>query len=345
MDYELQCWGQENLKEYWQQDPNRTWPETHLPWVVISKRGNREIIEFSSKNRSEAMAFMLEHLVQENYSKWKDEVIETFGLSTEVIHEILLRYILTPKERELLSDYYDGGLKLKRGGTRMTSEARQGASAPQQKALLGLEGVAPASPGWRAKVTLGKTSKFPSISRDAQEKIRHLYLEERLSSLEIAKKLGIRLRLVTSAIARMGIARSFKEAASITKERGYSPACGEASHAWKGGRYKLQGYVHVYVPEHPRVKDSRNPSRRYVAEHIIVWEQVHQRLLPKNWVVHHINGIKADNRPENLVAYPKKRHDHLIPEMAHRIRALEIETQQLRKALEDSQLIMYLNEN
>jgi len=55
--------------------------------------------------------------------------------------------------------------------------------------------------------------------------------------------------------------------------------------------------------------------------------------------------VKADNRPDNLVAYPKQKHFELIPGMAGRIRRLEIENRQLRRALEDSQMMFYIGEN
>jgi len=167
--------------------------------------------------------------------------------------------------------------------------------------------------------------RHPNISAEADYEIRQLYLREKLSSIEIAKRLGVRLRLVTSAITRMDIARSFKEAARITKENGYSPVRGEQSHAWKGGWHNQGGYIYVYAPNHPRVKGSKDPNRRYIAEHILIWEQVHQRRLPPNWVVHHINGIKTDNRPENLAALKPNSHSTrtLVNLAQERIRALE----------------------
>ncbi len=64
---------------------------------------------------------------------------------------------------------------------------------------------------------------------------------------------------------------------------------------WKGGRIIHEGYVALYLPEHPRAK-----SNGYVLEHIIVIEKKLNRVLIKGENVHHINGVKDDNRPENL---------------------------------------------
>ena len=70
-------------------------------------------------------------------------------------------------------------------------------------------------------------------------------------------------------------------------------------YAWKGGKYLgSRGYMFVYSPDHPFQN-----SQKYVLEHRLVMEKYLGRYLRPKEVVHHINGIKDDNRIENLMLF------------------------------------------
>lgn len=76
---------------------------------------------------------------------------------------------------------------------------------------------------------------------------------------------------------------------------------GEQNNKWKGGRIldKTTGYVWIRKPDHPRSKSMHG----YVLEHILVMEKHLGRYLFHGEVVHHKNGIRDDNRHENLELY------------------------------------------
>lgn len=68
---------------------------------------------------------------------------------------------------------------------------------------------------------------------------------------------------------------------------------------------KNRGYTMIHVPSHPKAN-----YHGYVGEHTLTMEKTLGRYLEGKEEVHHINGIRHDNRPENLELM-KSRSDHL----------------------------------
>lgn len=74
---------------------------------------------------------------------------------------------------------------------------------------------------------------------------------------------------------------------------------GEKSTGWKGGFYYRYGYKYIWLPK----EDFYYPmvcKKPYVAEHRLVMARHLNRCLHKWEIVHHKNGIRDDNRIENL---------------------------------------------
>jgi hypothetical protein len=85
----------------------------------------------------------------------------------------------------------------------------------------------------------------------------------------------------------------------VDKKRFCSRACLSASKKIDGpGSRSLRpdGYILVYYPTHP----DASPGNRSVLEHRLVAEEKYGRRILPTEHVHHINGIRNDNRPENL---------------------------------------------
>lgn len=73
---------------------------------------------------------------------------------------------------------------------------------------------------------------------------------------------------------------------------------GDKSYHWKGGRKQQEGYTLLYYPDHPFAN-----SKGYIPEHRLVMEGHLGRPLLSTEAVHHINGIRNDNRVENLALF------------------------------------------
>jgi hypothetical protein len=80
---------------------------------------------------------------------------------------------------------------------------------------------------------------------------------------------------------------------------------------WTGGRFiDKSGYTKVWCPGHPSKK-----KNGYVPEHRLIMEKYIGRYLEKWEEVHHVNGIKDDNRIENLELLPRLEHNTKVQEI------------------------------
>lgn len=87
--------------------------------------------------------------------------------------------------------------------------------------------------------------------------------------------------------------------------KGHQYKKGSQNNRWKGGQYfDSKGYKFIKHPDHPNAR-----KNGYVAESHLVISKVLKRPVDTRFeVVHHLNGIKTDNRPENIEIKTRKQH-------------------------------------
>lgn len=116
---------------------------------------------------------------------------------------------------------------------------------------------------------------------------------------------------------------------------------GPNSPAWRGGGGIYGGYRYLYFESlSPKEQElfasmaTKNKHAKYIAEHRLVVARRLGRPLTKEEKVHHVNGVKSDNRDANLSltndADHKKEHWKVLKE----IKRLRIENMILREKLE-----------
>jgi hypothetical protein len=71
-------------------------------------------------------------------------------------------------------------------------------------------------------------------------------------------------------------------------------------------RVSKDGYLRMYSGKHPHAN-----GRTQIGVHVMVMETHLGRPLAKGECVHHINGIKTDNRPENLMLMTHSEHSRM----------------------------------
>jgi predicted transcriptional regulator len=108
--------------------------------------------------------------------------------------------------------------------------------------------------------------------------------------------------------APTGIAGQMRRGAAtirrVLREEGIEvhsgPRVGPMSPGWKGGRVRWAGgYTAVWVGKDDPMR-SMARADGYIAEHRLVMARAIARPLERHETVHHINGIRDDNRLENL---------------------------------------------
>ena len=160
-------------------------------------------------------------------------------------------------------------------------------------------------------------------SDDTRAAVVKLY-EDGLSSYKIAESLGVSktyvLYIIHSACfpvrgSGWPKGRPMKEETKEKMSQSQKARCNMPDYDGFNGYGREQadsrGYIKVLCPGHPRA----SKHQHYIYMHIVIAEQTLGRRLNQDEVVHHINGDKSDNRPENLKVMTRSEHIKLHERM------------------------------
>ena len=140
------------------------------------------------------------------------------------------------------------------------------------------------------------------------DQIKELYVDKYMSVAQVAILLDTSPYPLYKRLRKLGLMRNFGETRHLN-----GATKGANNPNWSGGRNIHSGYVMIWI------------DGKYVYEHRYVAEQKLGRKLKPKEVIHHIDGNKTNNDPDNIEVYPSHSahmKNHLTSERAREIGVL-----------------------
>jgi transposase len=149
-----------------------------------------------------------------------------------------------------------------------------------------------------------------------REVLYKMYVEDKMFIGEIASELLLSNKTVSNKMKFEGIAnRSIKEERELLKERGIPICKGIIERITTGAGYITISLNLMTDAEREVLLPMKKKNNTRLFEHRVVMALHLGRPLTKDEAVHHINGIKDDNRIENLRLMSKSLHRKLHRDM------------------------------
>ena len=136
----------------------------------------------------------------------------------------------------------------------------------------------------------------------SKAEVARLYYEEQISLRELAAIAGTSRQCLARWMEYWELPRRNRhDARNLYADKRAIPR----SPNWRGGQYKIKASNtwFIYAPNHPRAN-----SKGVVRKHILVAEERIGRYLKEGETVHHLDGDRDNNIPENLCVMPRSEH-------------------------------------
>ena len=139
--------------------------------------------------------------------------------------------------------------------------------------------------------------------------LEELYINQELTPTQIARIKGCGPTAVREALQKANIPRrNLSQAGILAYKQGRCNAKGEENPNWKGAEpIQSGGYIQITL-EQDNLYYPMTSKQGRVLEHRLIMAKALGRCLQAWEIVHHKNGIKDDNRLENLELTTKGTH-------------------------------------
>ncbi|KKM76875.1 hypothetical protein LCGC14_1375730 [marine sediment metagenome] len=136
-----------------------------------------------------------------------------------------------------------------------------------------------------------------------------LYVDKEMSIVQVASEVKCHPTTVHDYLKKAGVNRNLSEAQYVAVKHRRAQGIrntGSGNAQWKGGRVKNNfGYWSLQLKPEDTYYSMAQASG-YVLEHRLIMAEHFKRPLTSKELVHHLNGIRDDNRPENLELWKRK---------------------------------------